>query len=115
MRKHELGDLAPASFLSLRLAQPTTSEPSQYLRAIDLGAQSVKLRFARIVAGGQPTQRSRGHMRASASATSLERLPWPKTPALTQFHSEPRPGERHAVKIPDMGKPFFAKRTEPTR
>src|SRR5262245_23282829 len=54
-------------------------------------------------------------MRASASATSLERLPWPQTPALTQFHSEPRPDERHAVKTPDTGKPFLAKRTEPTR
>jgi len=54
-------------------------------------------------------------MPALASATSLGRLPWPRTPALTQFHSEPRPDERHAVQTPDTDKPFFAKRTEPTR
>src|SRR5215467_5708162 len=46
MRKHEAIDLAPASFLSLRLAQPTTGEPHNTPRAIDLGVQSVKLRPA---------------------------------------------------------------------
>jgi DNA-binding winged helix-turn-helix (wHTH) protein len=54
-------------------------------------------------------------MRASASATSLGRLPWPQAPATTQFHSEPRPDERHAVQTPDTNKPYFATRTEPTR
>src|SRR5262245_31745319 len=54
-------------------------------------------------------------MRASASATSLGRLPWPQTPALTQFHSKPRPDERHTFQTRDTGKSFFAKRTEPTR
>ena len=56
-------------------------------------------------------------MRASPSATSLERLAWPQAPALapTQFHSEPRPEEKHAVQTPDTDKPFFAKRTAPTR
>jgi DNA-binding winged helix-turn-helix (wHTH) protein len=54
-------------------------------------------------------------MRASASATSLRRLPWPQTPALTQFHFEPRPDERRAARTPDTDKPFFAKRTESTR
>ena len=52
-------------------------------------------------------------MRASASATSLGRLPWLETPALAQFHSEPRPDERRAVQSPNTDKPFFAKRTEP--
>ena len=54
-------------------------------------------------------------MRASASDTSLGRLRSPQTPALTQFHSEPRPDEKHAVQTPDTHKPFFAKRTQPTR
>ena len=54
-------------------------------------------------------------MRASASATSLGRLLWPQTPALTHFHSEPRLEVRPAVQTPDAGKPFFAKRSEPAR
>src|SRR5262245_59706907 len=54
-------------------------------------------------------------MRASVSATSLGRLPWPQTRALTQLHSEPRPDQRYAVQTPDMDKPFFVKRSEPTR
>ena len=54
-------------------------------------------------------------MRASASDTSLGRLRSPQTPALTQFHSEPRPDEKHAVQTSDTHKPFFAKRTQPTR
>jgi DNA-binding winged helix-turn-helix (wHTH) protein len=54
-------------------------------------------------------------MRASASATSLGRLPSPQTPALTQFHSKPRPDEKHAVQTANTDKPFFAKRTQPTR
>ena len=45
-------------------------------------------------------------MRASAS-TSI------RTPAPMQFHSEPRPHERRTFQSTD--KPFFAKRTEPTR
>src|SRR5262245_56639554 len=55
-------------------------------------------------------------MRASASVTSLGRLPWPQSPALTQFHSDLRPDERrYAVHTPDTDNPFFARRTEPTR
>src|SRR5215470_931335 len=56
-------------------------------------------------------------MRASASATSLGRLPSLQTPAPapTQFHSEPRPDEKHAVQTRDTDKLFFAKRPEPTR
>jgi len=54
-------------------------------------------------------------MRASASDTSLGRLPSPQTQALTQFHSEPRPDEKHAVQTPDADKSFFAKRTQPPR
>ena len=52
-------------------------------------------------------------MRASASATSLGRLPWTQAPALTQFHSEPGADERRAIQSPDTDKPFFAKRGEP--
>ena len=54
-------------------------------------------------------------MRASESTTVFGRSPWPRTPALSQFHSEPRPDKRHAVQTPDKDKPSFAKRTEPTR
>jgi DNA-binding winged helix-turn-helix (wHTH) protein len=54
-------------------------------------------------------------MRASESTAAYGRLPWPQTPALTQFHSEPRRDERHAVQTPNTDKPFFAKRTEPAR
>src|SRR5262249_34006110 len=54
-------------------------------------------------------------MRASASATSVGRLPWPQTPALAQFHPEPGADERRAVRSPDTDKPFFAKGTEPAR
>ena len=54
-------------------------------------------------------------MRASASDTSLGRLPSPQTPPLTHFHSEPRPDDKHAVQTLDTDKPFFAKRTQPTR
>jgi DNA-binding winged helix-turn-helix (wHTH) protein len=50
-------------------------------------------------------------MRASASATSLGRLPWPHTPALTRFHPQPGPDERRTVQSRDN--PFFAKRIEP--
>ena len=53
-------------------------------------------------------------MRASASATSLGRLPWRHTPALAQFHPEPGADERRA-QSPDTDKPFFAKGTEPAR
>jgi len=52
-------------------------------------------------------------MRASASATSLGRLPWPQASARTQFHRGSGPDERRAVQSPDADKPFFAKRTEP--
>jgi len=51
-------------------------------------------------------------MRASASDTSLGRLCSPQTPALTQFHSEQRPDEKHAVQTPDT---HSAKRTQATR
>ena len=54
-------------------------------------------------------------MRASESTPVFGRSPRPHMPALTQLHFEPRPDERHAVQIPDTDKPFFAKRTEPTR
>ena len=54
-------------------------------------------------------------MRASASATSLGRLPWLHTPALTQFHRERGADERRAIQSPDTDKPFFAKGTEPAR
>jgi DNA-binding winged helix-turn-helix (wHTH) protein len=46
--------------------------------------------------------------------TILER-PWPQVPALARFHPEPRLVARGAVQNPDADKPFFAKRTEPTR
>jgi len=54
-------------------------------------------------------------MRASESTTVLRRLPWPQTPARTQFHSEPRPDVRPAVQSPDTDKPLFVKPTEPAR
>ena len=54
-------------------------------------------------------------MGVSASTTVFERLPWPKTAALTQFDPEPRPGVSRAVQSSDTGKPFFAKRTQPAR
>jgi DNA-binding winged helix-turn-helix (wHTH) protein len=54
-------------------------------------------------------------MRASESTAAYGRLPWPQTPALPQFHSEPRPDERDAVQTPNTDKSFFAKRTEPAR
>ena len=54
-------------------------------------------------------------MRASESNAVFGRLPWPQTPALTQFHSEPRPDDRRAVQTPDTDKPFFATRTQQSR
>jgi len=54
-------------------------------------------------------------MRASASTTSLGRLPWPQSPTIMQFHSEPRSDERRAVQAPDTDKSLFAKQTEPAR
>ena len=54
-------------------------------------------------------------MRASASTTVLERLPWPRTPALAQFHLEPRLDVKRVVQSPHTDKPFFEKRTEPAR
>ena len=54
-------------------------------------------------------------MRASASATSLGRLPWLQTPALTQFHPEPGADERPGIRSPDTDKAFFAKGAEPAR
>ena len=68
-----------------------------------------------IFVGNGPPNAREVTMRASASDTSLGRLRSPQTPALTQFHSEPRPDEKHAVQTPDTHKPFFAKRTQPTR
>src|SRR5262249_22224694 len=50
-----------------------------------------------------------------APATFLGRLPSPRTPALTHFNSQPRPEEKHAVQTQETDKPFFAKRTQPTR
>jgi len=44
-----------------------------------------------------------------------ESLPWPQTPALAQFHPEPRLGVTRAVQSPDTVKPFFTNRTERVR
>jgi DNA-binding winged helix-turn-helix (wHTH) protein len=52
-------------------------------------------------------------MRASGSTTAFERLPWPRTPALAQFHPEPRREVRRAFQTQDTEKPFVEKRTEP--
>jgi DNA-binding response OmpR family regulator len=54
-------------------------------------------------------------MGVSASTMVFERLPSPKTAALTQFDPEPRLGVRRAVQSPDFSKPFFERRTEPAR
>src|SRR5262249_58794470 len=59
-----------------------------------------------IFVGNGPPNAREVTMRASASDTSLGRLPSPRTPALTQFHSEPRPEEKHAVQTTDTDKPF---------
>jgi DNA-binding response OmpR family regulator len=52
-------------------------------------------------------------MRASESNTAFGRSPWPKAPAMAEFHPEPRLDVRGAVHNPDTDKPFFEKRTEP--
>jgi DNA-binding winged helix-turn-helix (wHTH) protein len=52
-------------------------------------------------------------MRAPESTAVFGRSPWSQAPALTQFHSEPRPDERLAVQTPDTDKPFFRKRAAP--
>ena len=44
-----------------------------------------------------------------------ESLFCPQTPALAQFHPEPRLGLPRAVQNPDTFKPSFARRPEPTR
>jgi DNA-binding winged helix-turn-helix (wHTH) protein len=54
-------------------------------------------------------------MGVSASTFVLERLPSPKTAALTQFDPEPRLGVRCAVQSPDFSESFFERRTEPVR
>jgi DNA-binding winged helix-turn-helix (wHTH) protein len=54
-------------------------------------------------------------MGVSGSTMVFERLPSPKTAALTQFDPEPQLGVRRAVQSPDSGKPFFERRTEPAR
>lgn len=48
-------------------------------------------------------------------STSFERLPLPKTAALTQFDPEPRLGGRRPGQSPTSGTPFFERRTEPGR
>jgi DNA-binding winged helix-turn-helix (wHTH) protein len=50
-------------------------------------------------------------MRASASSTVSDTLPWPQPPA--QFHPEPRLDARRPVQSQETDKPLFAKRTEP--
>ena len=47
------------------------------------------------------------------STTAFERLPRPRTAALTQFPSEPEPLERRAARGLEADKPFLAKRTKP--
>jgi DNA-binding winged helix-turn-helix (wHTH) protein len=54
-------------------------------------------------------------MHTSASAISLGRLPWPQTPATTQFHPEPGAEERRGIQSPGAAKPFLADGTEPAR
>jgi len=44
-----------------------------------------------------------------------ESLPWPQSPALAQFHPEPRLGMTRVVQSPDTDNSSFAKRTEPAR
>jgi DNA-binding winged helix-turn-helix (wHTH) protein len=44
-----------------------------------------------------------------------ESLPWPQSPALAQFHPEPRLGGTLAVQSADTVKPYFPKRTERVR
>jgi DNA-binding winged helix-turn-helix (wHTH) protein len=74
------------------------------------------LRFARDLYRELPLNPREVIMRASASVTSLGGVPWHPTPAGKQFHSDPRPDERHAVQTPvTEKKPFFAQRTELTR
>jgi DNA-binding winged helix-turn-helix (wHTH) protein len=52
-------------------------------------------------------------MRTSASAMSLERLPWPQATTATQFHSEPGSDEKRTVQSTD--KQSFVKPTKPVR
>ena len=54
-------------------------------------------------------------MRASEPTTAFERLSWPRTPALAQFHPEPRREVRRAFQTQDTAKAFFEKRPEPAR
>src|SRR5262245_13004329 len=112
MRKHEDGPRA-SSFLSFRLVWPTTSEPSQYPRAIDRGVQSIKLAPTVYLSGDGPPNAREVTMRISASAMSLGRLPWRQALTPTQFHPKPGSDERRAVQSTD--KPFFAKPTVPAR
>ena len=53
-------------------------------------------------------------MRASRSNTAFGRLPWPKAPAVAEFHPEPILDGR-VVQNPDTDKPNLEKRTEPAR
>jgi DNA-binding winged helix-turn-helix (wHTH) protein len=52
-------------------------------------------------------------MRASGSTTAFGRLPWPRTPALPEFHPEPGREPSRGFQSPNTEKPFFEKRREP--
>src|SRR5262249_7725936 len=67
----------------------------------------------RIFVRNRPPNAREVPTRPSAPTAAFGRLHCSQAPALTQFHAEPRPDERCAVKIPNTDKVLFAKRTEP--
>src|SRR6516165_569406 len=111
-------------FDAVRLSPPRKLRFSQYSRVAHLQPRacnssrrpksSITSREDPLWRYGRPNEREVS-MRASESTAAYGRLPWPQTPALPQFHSEPRPDERDAVQTPNTDKSFFAKRTEPAR
>jgi DNA-binding winged helix-turn-helix (wHTH) protein len=97
--------------VNLGLSNIAASLICGHLRAIARGApnRQIKSREDLLWGYGHPNE-GEVSMRAPESTTGYRPLPWTQTPAVTQFHSGPRPDERHA-----FPSPFFAKRTEPTR
>jgi DNA-binding winged helix-turn-helix (wHTH) protein len=82
-------------------------------RAMERGAQTVKLRLMRIFARKGPPDAREVTMSELGPTTIFGPMAWPQAQALAQFHSEPQLDVRGAIQGPDADKPAFAKRTEP--
>src|SRR5262249_23211984 len=130
-------DLRTRSILYRAVAHPTNPFLTQYGQAQPVNLGLANIAAARIcghpraIAPGAPNRQITSRedllwgygrpnerevsMRASESIAAYGRSPCLQTPALAQFHSEPRSVQRHAAQTPGTDKLFFVKRTEPTR